>query len=185
MPSIDPNTIDSPAIDSDSTGVIARSPVSSRQLLLTNRLVRAATVLGRFTAQVHKAGFGLSGSEFNVMVVLGDAEAFPLTSSAIVETTAMDKTKVSRAVSSLDRRGWLSRTRAKADRRFEYLELTRDGRRFFDDLMPRLKQAEASILSGMSRQEYDALSDGLAGLDRALNRATGSPHPGILPLEDG
>ncbi len=164
MSSIDRNTF------VDDAG-IPTFEVTNRPLLLTSRLVRAATVLGRITAKVHKADYGLSGSEFNVMLVLGDAGPAPLTSSAIVETTAMDKTKVSRAVSSLDRRGWLFRTRAKADRRFEYLELTGDGRRFFDDLMPRLKQAEAAVLKGMSSQERDGLRNGLSGLDRALNGA--------------
>ena len=158
---------------------------TGRQLLLTGRLVRAATVLGRITARVHKAGYGLSGSEFNVMVVLGDAGSLPLTSSAIVETTAMDKTKVSRAVSSLDRRGWLSRTRAQADRRFEFLELTRDGRRFFDDLMPLLKRAEASVLEGMTNQERDGLCQGLNALDRALSvAAIGAPAKAPSSEED-
>ena len=148
---------------------------AGRKLLMTSRLVRAATVLGRVTAQVHKAGYGLSGSEFNVIVVLGDSGGAPLTSSAIVETTAMDKTKVSRAVSSLDRRGWLTRTRGRSDRRFEYLELTGDGRRFFDDLMPRLQEAEAAIVEGMSTNERDGLTNGLDGLDRALSRAASMP----------
>ena len=166
-----------PSIDrSKSFDEATLQPVSTdRRLLLTSHLVRAATVLGRITAQVHKAGYGLSGSEFNVMVALGDAGTLALTSSAIVETTAMDKTKVSRAVSALDRRGWLIRTRAQIDRRFEYLELTDEGRRFFEDLMPRLKEAELAVLDGMSAAERDGLANGLNGLDRALNRAADAP----------
>lgn len=164
MPSIDRKTSVEDATFSTLTA-------EGRQFLLTSRLVRAATILARITSRVSKKGYGLSGSEFNVMVVLGDSGPVPLTSTSIVETTAMDKTKVSRAVSALDRRGWVSRTRAKTDRRFEYLELTRDGRRYFDELMPRLEKAEAAVLEGMSSDERDGLREGLTGLDRALSGA--------------
>ena len=101
---------------------------SDRSRFLSSRLIRAATALGRVTSQVHKAQHGLTLPEFSVLMILGSGSEEAHTSSYIVETTAMDKTKVSRAVSSLDRRNWLHRTRATSDRRFEFLALTAEGR---------------------------------------------------------
>ena len=65
--------------------------------LVSNRLIRAATALGRVTSRVHKREQGLTSPEFAVLLALGSERA-KLTSSHIVDLTAMDKTKVSRAV---------------------------------------------------------------------------------------
>ncbi|MEX6504942.1 MarR family winged helix-turn-helix transcriptional regulator [Jiella sp. M17.18] len=141
----------------------------SRHLSVTNRLIRAATALGRITAQVHKREHGLTVPEFGVLMILGSGDKdAACTSSYIVEATAMDKTKVSRAVSSLDHRGWLIRNRASADRRFEHLALTEEGRKAFADLVPKVRAAERSILKHLTEAERQGLEAGLDGLDRAL-----------------
>ncbi|MCB8838875.1 MarR family winged helix-turn-helix transcriptional regulator [Aurantimonas sp. VKM B-3413] len=141
----------------------------SRVLSVTNRLIRAATALGRITAQVHKREHGLTVPEFGVLMILGGGEhEAAFTSSYIVDATAMDKTKVSRAVSSLDQRGWLIRNRASADRRFEHLALTDDGRKAYADLMPKVRAAERSVLKHLSEAERRGLEAGLEGLDRAF-----------------
>lgn len=143
-----------------------------RALFLTNRLIRAATALGRVTAQVHRDEHGLTAPEFSVLIILGRDSGEAFTSSYIVETTAMDKTKVSRAVSSLDRRGWLGRSRATTDRRFEYLTLTDAGRRAYAALIPKVEEAENAVLSTLSEDELAGLERGLAGLDRAFDPQT-------------
>lgn len=138
-------------------------------LLLTHRLARVASALLRVTASVHKQGHGLTVPEFNVLLVLGKAGDAALTSSAIVEMTAMDKTKVSRAVSALDARGWVRRERREGDRRFEYLTLKEEGRRVFEDLLPQVEKAEDEILHRLSANEMNALQTGLKGLNRSLS----------------
>ncbi|MEC5292642.1 MarR family winged helix-turn-helix transcriptional regulator [Aurantimonas sp. C2-5-R2] len=149
---------------------MSANKTEGRTLFLTNRLIRAATALGRITAQVHRDEHGLTAPEFSVLIILGAADGKAFTSSYIVETTAMDKTKVSRAVSSLDRRGWLGRSRATADRRFEYLTLTEAGRRAYLSLVPKVEEAENQVLSELSEDELAGLERGLAGLDRALDQ---------------
>lgn len=136
--------------------------------LFTGRLIRAATALGRVVSKVHKDTHGLTTPEFYVLALLGNVEDGTLTSSIIVEQTAMDKTKVSRAVSALARRGWLARTRATTDRRFEYLALKPEGRRIFALLMPRVAEAEGDVLKSLSEAERVDLEHGLAGLERAF-----------------
>ncbi|NDV85304.1 MarR family transcriptional regulator [Aurantimonas aggregata] len=140
---------------------------SDRSLFLSSRLIRAATALGRVTSQVHKGQHGLTLPEFSVLMILGGEDGAQ-TSSYIVETTAMDKTKVSRAVSSLDRRKWLQRTRATSDRRFEYLALTPAGRAAYAQLVPKVETAENTVLKNLTKEEISGLERGLAGLDRAF-----------------
>ncbi|MCQ0988505.1 MarR family winged helix-turn-helix transcriptional regulator [Jiella marina] len=135
---------------------------------ITNRLLRTATALGRITAKVHKGEEGLTAPEFTVLMALGRSGRESLTSSHIVEMTAMDKTKVSRAVSSLDQRGWLTRTRAVSDRRFEHLALTGSGIAAFERLLPKIYQAEDSVLNSLSAEERNGLERGLEALDRAI-----------------
>ncbi|MBO0905269.1 MarR family winged helix-turn-helix transcriptional regulator [Jiella sonneratiae] len=137
-------------------------------LLISNRLIRAATALGRVTSRVHKREQGLTSPEFAVLVALS-GERSKLTSSHIVEVTAMDKTKVSRAVAALDQRGWISRERATSDRRFEYLTLTETGSNALAHLMPKIFEAESAVLSSLSEDERLGLETGLKGLDRAIS----------------
>jgi DNA-binding MarR family transcriptional regulator len=141
---------------------------SDRSRFLSSRLIRAATALGRVTSQVHKGQHGLTLPEFSVLMILGDGSDDSHTSSYIVEATAMDKTKVSRAVSSLDRRKWLHRTRATSDRRFEYLALTAEGQAAYAHLVPQVESAEKAVLKNLTEDEIRGLERGLAGLDRAF-----------------
>ena len=136
--------------------------------LVSNRLIRAATALGRVTSRVHKREQGLTSPEFAVLLALGSERA-KLTSSHIVDLTAMDKTKVSRAVASLDQRGWVLRERATSDRRFEYLTLTEDGRAALNHLLPKIIEAEVAVLKNLSEDERLGLEAGLKGLDRAIS----------------
>ena len=144
---------------------------SGRREFLSNRLTRAATAVGRITAQVHKKEHGLTAPEFSVLMILAsEATGEPVTSTHIVEATSMDKTKVSRAVSSLDRRAWLERARATSDRRFEYLSLTAQGRAAYATLMPKMEASEAGVLERLTQEERRGLELGLSGLDRAFGR---------------
>ncbi|SJZ51761.1 MarR family winged helix-turn-helix transcriptional regulator [Consotaella salsifontis] len=138
--------------------------------LLSSRLERVTTILGRKAALVHRAYSSLTSPEFYVLLALGAAreDAPGVTSSAIVDMTAMDKTKVSRAVASLDERGWINRTRASFDRRFEFLALTEKGRTAYDAIESAARQAERDILDQLSEQELNCLEAGLAALDRVL-----------------
>ncbi|MBP0614310.1 MarR family winged helix-turn-helix transcriptional regulator [Jiella mangrovi] len=137
-------------------------------VLVSNRLIRAATALGRVTSRVHKREQGLTSPEFAVLLALG-GDRSRLTSTHIVELTAMDKTKVSRAVASLDQRGWVERERATSDRRFEYLTLTGAGRTALANLLPKIVEAESAVLGSLSEAERSGLEAGLTGLDRAIS----------------
>lgn len=148
--------------------------------IYSGRLARIATRLNRVTAKVYREHYGLSVPEFCVLSILGDKQGIGCTSSAIVEASAMDKTKVSRAVSALDRRGWVTRMRTDSDRRFEHLALTEAGHSAFCSLMPKVQEAEEALLSRLELEERNALRTALKALDRVCGYGSGDRCDGFF-----
>ncbi len=88
-----------------------------------NRAAEAASA--RFQA-VYRAEFGMTRTQWRVVRVWG--RSGPMPAAQICRLSHLDKTKVSRAVSALEGRGWLARNPADGDRRVEILSLTAEGR---------------------------------------------------------
>ena len=80
----------------------------------------------------------------------------------------MHKTKVSRAVSSLNTRRWLTRKRDATDRRLEKLNLTPRGEQAYKQLEPQMLDFEVQLLSGLSAAERDGMLRGISILEKAL-----------------
>lgn len=82
--------------------------------------------------QVYKDRYGMLRTEWRVLFHLGIFGR--LTASEIGARARMHKTKISRAVSRLEARRFVSRTRDGADRRVEWLTLTAAGQAAYADL---------------------------------------------------
>ena len=78
----------------------------------------------------------------------------------------MHKTKVSRAVSALEERRWLQRETDPEDRRVERLALTPPGAKAYAELVPLARRFEADLLRTLDPAEREALSTGLAAIER-------------------
>ena len=92
-----------------------------------------------------------------------------MTATAIGAHSAMHKTKVSRAVSSLEKRGWLTRRADEADRRVENLSLSRSGSAAYRDLVPLARGYETALLGRLPAGERVAVMKGLAALEAAID----------------
>ncbi|MEM9473601.1 MAG: MarR family transcriptional regulator, partial [Pseudomonadota bacterium] len=91
-----------------------------------------------------------------------------LTAKQIGAHSSMHKTKVSRAVSSLNTRRWLTRKRDVADRRLEKLNLTALGEQAYKLLEPQMLDFEVQLLSGLTADERDSMLQGISILEKAL-----------------
>lgn len=132
---------------------------------LPYRLNRLAAELSARLSRVYRQRHGLARAEWRVLATLGE---FPgMTAKAIGAHSAMHKTKVSRAVASLEKRRWLRRSRDEQDRRFERLELTAAGRAAYDDLVPLMLAFERALLWA-DEGRGERIAAGLAELERAL-----------------
>jgi DNA-binding MarR family transcriptional regulator len=143
---------------------------------LPYRLNRSAALASKHFSQVYRAEFGLTVPEWRVLATLGHHGT--ATASAIGRDSAMHKTKVSRAVASLQQRRWVVRATDEADRRLEHLSLTPAGRAAFDRLAPKMLACEETLLARLTPRERAELLRGLAVLERALGIAVVAAEEG-------
>lgn len=141
------------------------------ETFLPYRLVRIAERVSREFAENYREKYGLSRPEWRCLATLGQFGT--ITSKEIGESTAMHKTKVSRAVAELEHRGWLKRRPDSHDRRAEQLTLTAAGRKAFRDMVPLAEAFETSLLGSLGR---NAVSQLLSGLDRLERHYQLAPH---------
>jgi DNA-binding MarR family transcriptional regulator len=95
-------------------------------------LNQAAEAAARGFAQVYRAEYGMTRTQWRVLANLGRSGS--LTAAEICRLSLLKKTKVSRAAAALEGRGFLGRGRHGADRRAEILSLTDEGRAAFERL---------------------------------------------------
>src|SRR5229473_1961263 len=105
-----------------------------RLSVLANRVTRAV-------ARVYSRRFQLSAPEWRTMAVLG--RFGPMTANSVVERTAMDKVRVSRAVARLLARNRVSRRTDPDDRRRAILDLTPEGRMIYGKVVPMVLAVES------------------------------------------
>jgi DNA-binding MarR family transcriptional regulator len=120
-------------------------------------------------AQVHRditmpliVPHGLGLPEWRTLTFVALNE--PISASAIVARSTMDKALVSRAVRALEGRGALRRKPGSGVDRQQSLHTTAAGRRLFDTLFPLAQQRQARLLQGLSLAERKALYSALRRL---------------------
>jgi DNA-binding MarR family transcriptional regulator len=143
------------------------------ETFLPYRLVRIAERVSREFAENYRQKYGLSRPEWRCLATLGQFGT--ITSKEIGESTTMHKTKVSRAVAELERRGWLKRQPDRQDRRAEQLTLTAAGRKAFRELVPLAEAFETSLHGSLGKSSMAQL---LSGLDRLERHYRLPPHDG-------
>lgn len=134
---------------------------------LPYRLNRAAEFVALRFAAEYKARYQLTRPEWRTLAALGSS-ACAMTATDIGTHSAMHKTKVSRAVASLEDRRWLKRTEDQDDRRLEHLELTKAGRTAYGELTDLASAYQAQLDGLIGRGGLEALCTGLEAIERAI-----------------
>lgn len=96
------------------------------------------------------------------------AAATMLSQHELGERLALEKSTVSRLTGGLERRGWLTRGRDPANRRFSRLRLTEDGQAAAARIARDLHHRHHALLSMLTLDEQEALLRGLTALARVL-----------------
>lgn len=99
----------------------------------------------------YKDRYGMLRTEWRVLFHLG--RYGPLTAKDICERAQIHKTKVSRAVSALEDKRFLSRKEQSEDRRLETLRLTVTGKRVFEDLSQEAACFDLEMMSKFTVEE--------------------------------
>lgn len=131
--------------------------VPFRLSVLANRVTRAV-------ARAYARRFQLSAPEWRTMAVLGRYGA--MTANSVVERTAMDKVRVSRAVARLLVHGRITRRTDPDDRRRAILDLTPAGRAVYVAVAPMVMAVESELLAELSAEERTLFDQILRKLER-------------------
>ena len=130
------------------------------------RLNRLAVAVSEYLSAIYRDRFGLGIPEWRVLVTVGPRRG--CTAQYIAASTRMHKTRVSRAVAALARRGCITRAVSKDDAREVRLELTPAGRRIYAALVPLALERERTLLSTLDPQQRRAFLQGIAHLEAHL-----------------
>jgi DNA-binding MarR family transcriptional regulator len=112
------------------------------------------------------AGTDASLSEVMALGELADVEA--MSQHELARLLGLEKSTVSRLVTGLVDRGWVSRERNPNNRRLYRLQLTHDGQAAARRIGKELHAQHTQLLSGLTTAECQALAIGLAGIARVL-----------------
>jgi DNA-binding MarR family transcriptional regulator len=138
---------------------------------LPYRLNLLAELTSENTRNIYRSKHGLTRVEWRVLVNL--AEVPSLTASDLCTRVPAHKTKVSRALAELEKRGWIKRTTDPQDRRIAHAMLTLKGKRALGKIQPEMEAATNALLAPLSPEDRATLDQGLAVLERLF--AT-TPH---------
>lgn len=130
-------------------------------------LNRAAERTGEGFQRIYRDRYGLTRTEWRVLFHLG--RHGEMSARDICAVAGLHKTKVSRAVSALEARRYLSRTTDTLDRRVEHLSLTKSGRGVFGDLEREARHYDRTLLAQLSEGEIETLRRCLAELTQGDN----------------
>tara|TARA_R110000868_G_scaffold26691_27_gene102595 strand:+ start:1344 stop:1844 length:501 start_codon:yes stop_codon:yes gene_type:complete len=131
---------------------------------LPYRLARAAELVSRDFSKIYRDRTGMTRPEWRALATLG--QFGEVTATFIGQHSSMHKTKVSRAIASLERRGWLARRADATDRRVDHLALTKNGWRIYRQLIVEAKKFETDLLKALGHAASDSLDRGLHQLEK-------------------
>ncbi len=130
---------------------------------LPYRLNVCASLVSQALSRIYTERYKIGVPEWRVLVTLGQFGA--MTAKGVGVHSHMHKTKVSRAVSLLERRKLVTRRVNRADLREAFLSLTPSGRDIYSELAPIALEFARKLL-----ETVDA--DDRAALDRAIKKLT-------------
>jgi DNA-binding MarR family transcriptional regulator len=133
---------------------------------LPYRMVNLAANMSLALSKIYKKEFDLNIAQWRVLAQLGEQQA--LYAKDIGEITAMDKSKVSRAVKSLQEKGYINRQTDKNDNRAAYLSLTQQGKALYKKIVPKALDWENQLLAVLDKHEGEALLQVLNKLDQQV-----------------
>ena len=118
-------------------------------------------------AQIYQEQHDMSAAEWRCLAILNGGEE--MTAADIVIASSMDKVTVSRALSKLGTRDWVTLTHNRQDGRSKLIQLSTSGKAILRDLMPKILEVEARLLDGLSENQIRQFQETLAKI--SVNRA--------------
>ncbi|MEP0233196.1 MarR family winged helix-turn-helix transcriptional regulator [Roseibium sp.] len=144
-------------IPAQKTNQVSRScdSVLALEDFLPYRLNLVSETVSHSFARLYGEQFGMTRPDWRVIAIIGQCGR--VTAKTIGERSTMHKTKVSRAVSTLEKRGFVVRTPNREDMREIFLELTPAGRNVYNALVPQAFAFTRHLTDALSPEEREQL----------------------------
>ncbi len=142
---------------------MSSDPAFDLEQFLPYRLNQAAEAASLAFQDLYRKRHGMTRPEWRVLANLGQFGS--MTATDISTRAKIHKTKVSRAVFSLEKRRWLKRETDEHDRRIEHLELTRKGIEIFEELGRVALEQDRKLSGRLTQKERAQLLAILGKLD--------------------
>ena len=111
------------------------------------RLMNAAENISLQFAERYRQQYSMTRPEWRTFAIAGERKA--ITAKEVGSISGMHKTKISRAVASLENRGWITRQRDTQDKRIEHLQLTAKGKTYYKKLVIEANQFSDALFERM------------------------------------
>ena len=121
------------------------------EAFLPYRISVLAETVSQALGRMYRQRCGIAVPEWRILVTLGQFGR--MTAKDVGRHSHMHKTKVSRAVASMEQRGLVYRRSNSADLRESFLELTPSGRDIYDNLIPEARAFADAMLAEFSEDE--------------------------------
>lgn len=131
------------------------------------RLNQAAEKVSQSFALEYKKRYGMTRPEWRTLATIG--QFGNITAKEICQHSSMHKTKVSRAIFTLERRRWLKRTVDQNDRRVEHLELTAQGQKSYLELSDVARAFQDHIYGTLGTDNTCALETCLQAIETLID----------------
>ncbi|MEC9483634.1 MAG: MarR family winged helix-turn-helix transcriptional regulator [Halomonas sp.] len=133
---------------------------------LPYRLSNLAERISQALSQIYAEQFDLTIAQWRILAWLQQKGA--LSAKRICQLTAMDKARVSRAISQLIERKLIQRQRDTTDQRTLWLSLAPAGHGLLEAVIPKALDWEAALVDTLSATEYRDLFRLLSKVEHGL-----------------
>jgi len=138
-------------------------PAAANDLLMY-RLNRLLAVAGSLVVRLCEGGYGITRREWGLLMMLAQHPGMP--PAELAQRLGLDRSRTSRAITSLLAKKLLTRDAMPGDRRQAVLSLTAAGRALHDDLFPQVKALNLDLLAGLDAEAVLALDLALADMQK-------------------
>lgn len=133
---------------------------------LPYRLVVLAQAVSQGLARIYSQRFGVAMPEWRVLAVLGQHKR--LTAKEIGARACMHKTKVSRTLAAMGRRGLVRRVENPKDRREVFVTLTSTGDSLYNAIVPLARAFAQELTADIAAGDREAMERVLATLTASV-----------------
>ena len=152
-----------------------RQPAQLDDLFLYH-LARLMNSAGSMVVRLCEGGYGITRREWRMIGLLADKG--PMQPSQLAELAQLDRTRTSRTISGLIGKGLLRKQSMAGDARQALVQLSESGLELHGQLFPQVQAINQELLSDISDDELQMLSDVFA---RIAARGNNMQQRGDLP----